>query len=84
MNCAKCGAEARVLRVEEGVEETVVHYVCPNRRCANYKREVGEKRLLRPRQRENAQGAGAAGGAAERGLSPMQETAKSESVGAAV
>ena len=57
MNCGKCGAEARVLRVEEGVEETVVHYVCPNRRCANYKREVGEKRLLRPRQRENAQGA---------------------------
>ena len=45
MNCGKCGAEARVLRVEEGVEETVVHYVCPNRRCANYKREVGEKKL---------------------------------------
>ncbi len=81
MNCGKCGVEARVLRVEEGVEETVVHYVCPNRRCANYKREVGEKRLLRPRQRENAQGAGAA---AEREPAPMQETAKSESVGAAV
>ena len=45
MNCDKCGAEARVLRVEEGDAETVVHYVCPNRRCAYYKREVGEKKL---------------------------------------
>ena len=81
MNCNKCGAEARVLRVEEGSEETVVHYVCPNRRCANYKREVGEKRLLRPKQSGNGQSPCADGAAPK---PEAEDAAQSASVGAAV
>lgn len=59
MKCEKCGAEARVLRVEEDENGADIAYVCANPRCTEYKRECGRIRRERsvPAVREDA-GAG--------------------------
>jgi hypothetical protein len=44
MDCPNCNTEARV----EGIEKdesggTILHYICVNARCKNYRKEVGSK-----------------------------------------
>ena len=46
MECANCGAQARVLNVNENAPEGVaVTYICANRRCVQYEQEIGEEIL---------------------------------------
>lgn len=48
MQCPKCGADGRVMHVqEEGPDSAVVTYVCPNSRCNEYRREIGTERIDR-------------------------------------
>lgn len=45
--CDACGAQARVAAAQTDAEEVTLHYICVNRACGQYRKEIGEKTLRR-------------------------------------
>ena len=47
MQCPKCGVTARVVHVDESGEKISIAYVCPNPRCAMYKKECAQEERVK-------------------------------------
>lgn len=45
--CEACGAQARVSAAGVDAEQVTLHYICVNRNCAQYRKEIGKKVLRR-------------------------------------
>ena len=45
--CDACGAQARVAAAETDEQRVTLHYICVNRACTQYRKEIGEKTLRR-------------------------------------
>lgn len=45
--CDACGAQARVAAAETDEKRVTLHYICANRTCTQYRKEIGEKTLRR-------------------------------------
>ena len=45
--CQACRAQVRVSAAEVDAEQVTLHYICVNRNCGQYRKEIGQKVLRR-------------------------------------